>query len=122
MSDNEAPKTYVIAARITEGSDADRIYHTWKATGWKPQEFIVHAIQSLDGVEPCHKDSIELATLGKLQELVNKLEGITTALESGGVITAQQRQDVSDVIEAELPPELKANLRRMKRPGLKAGE
>lgn len=109
-------KSYSIAIRIKEGSDLDRVYKSWTKTHkWSQSQFLENAIRELTDLEPVYKDSMEQETLQRLASLVNHLDTIATRLEQGGVLSAAEGTQVRQALENEMPDQIRAALKKMKR-------
>ncbi len=112
--------SYSIAIRIKEGSDLDRVYKSWvKANNWTQSEFLEHAIREIAGIEPVYKDSMEQGTLQRLTDIVTHLVTITSRLEQGGVLSADEGAQVRKTMEQAVPDEVRSVLVKMKRPAIK---
>ena len=112
--------SYSIAIRIKEGSDLDRVYKSWvKLHKWTQSEFLENAIRELADLEPVYKDSMEQGTLQRLTDIVTHLETITSRLEQGGVLSADEGAQVRQTMEESVPQEVRAALVKMKRQPIK---
>lgn len=105
--------TKVITFRLDPETTAGEIFAKYESAGYSSRRIIEIALNALDGIEPEPIHDMNGATLGYLQEVVQRLEAVAKTLQDGGVLSVAQKETVQNA----LGPQFVDNMKRLVRPG-----